>query len=110
MGDFGTTTTYQTWTRDSTRDIIINETLYAWTAPAGTGLFYYDSQYNQIPITDQTLYTQTSTIDTSTRTFYLEDGTPISLYDIWIPGSVSTQSGSSINSATSDEISIHFTD
>lgn len=89
---------------------IVGEQLYAWTAPFDTGLFYYDSSYNQIQIADNTIYTTTSTIDTSTRTFYLEDGTSISLYDLWVPGSTTVQSGSTINSATSSEISIRFED
>ena len=98
------------YNRDVTKDIIITKTLYSWTAPSGTGLFYYDSSYNQIQIADNTIYTTTSTIDTSTRTFYLEDGTSISLYNLWIPGSTTVQSGSTINSATSSEISIYFED
>lgn len=44
MGDFGTTTTYQTWTRDTSKDIISQpSTLYTDTTTLTTGMTLYDN-------------------------------------------------------------------
>lgn len=85
------------------------ETLYAWTAP-GAGLFYFNDNNERVSITDNTIYTKTSTIDTSTNVFYLEDGSEISLYAIWTDVSSSIGNGSSIVSADNNQFIARFTD
>ena len=44
MGDFGTTTTYQTWTRDTSKDIISQPaTVYTASTTLTTGMTLYDN-------------------------------------------------------------------
>jgi len=86
------------------------ETLYAWQSDynpeLGDTLYYIDANDNMVYIPYNTIYTKTSTIDTSTSVYYLSDGTELSLYNLF-EGAYSAEY---IESADANQISISFTD